>query len=455
MWRGPDVPLTDSHMKASDPELLFLLTTAVAENHETSADARALLCHGEALGNLRKELIDTLGWPVARGVLMRYGYHRGTETARLLRQRYVWDDDSECLRAGMRVLRLKGVADTEFEPFAVDHANGTCHCRGKWRDSYEAEEHIRHFGCNSAPACCILTGYFSGYATTLIGAEAICIEHSCMAQRNPDCRWELRLASDWGEEAEETKEALRQADLRRHLDQLTRDRRLATLSTYTAGLAHELKNPLNSALIQLHLLDRTLNKHDESEPELVDQCLKAASNVRDEVQRLTRLVEDFLLLARPHSLVPQLVSPRNLVDESVSQVESLAAERKVRIDRESPTEPMDLMGDPDKLKEAFTNLLTNSIEAIGDDGGSIKVTLSSSGSSQIHVAFADDGPGIPEAIRSQIFDVFYSTKDMGTGLGLPLAHRIIEEHGGTLELASGEGRGAEFLVTLPSAPPRD
>lgn len=422
----------------------------IAQGRVSTHDARVLLCHGGAFGKLRKELVNTLGWRIARGVLMRYGYHRGTEVANILGERYPWDNSREWLLAGMKYLTLKRVATVSVESINIDEETRICRAAGAWRDCYEAEDHLLYLGQDNYAACWVLTSFLAGYASLVVRTEMICIENTCVAKGDDLCRWELREASAWGPEADEAREALHAVDLSRHMDRLARNRRLATMSTYTAGLAHELKNPLNSASIQLQLLERILNKgRDSAQTALEAECLQITEKVREEIQRLTRLVEDFILFARPRSAEPRPEPLADIIKEVCQAVSAAAKVQGISISCEISSGLAHVSVDREKIREAIYNLVTNAIEAM-PDGGTVRINACKK-DGMAEVTVSDNGPGIPESVRPQVFDVFFSTKEMGTGLGLPIAHRIIEEHGGSLELESTGPDGTTFAMRLPFA----
>ena len=223
------------------------------------------------------------------------------------------------------------------------------------------------------------------------------------------------------------------------------------MTTFTAGLAHEIKNPLNSASIQLQLLERNLLKtaSQPSQP-LTDQCLEITGRVRHEIGRLNLLIEDFLLFARPYDLHPQREDLGLLLDQCIEKVQLQADEAQVQFERDYEAGQVSVEVDEEKIQQAFVNLLSNAIEAM-PGGGTLIIQV---GTCKDHscIVFSDSGPGIPDSIKPQIFDVFFSTKEIGTGLGLPIACRIIEEHGGSLKLESTSTPGGTvFAATLPFA----
>jgi signal transduction histidine kinase len=163
--------------------------------------------------------------------------------------------------------------------------------------------------------------------------------------------------------------------------------------------------------------------------------------------RLNRLVSEFLSYGRPTKLKLREVDAQGLIEEVRDLVSTKADEQGVKIEIESNGGDTKLNADPELLKTCFSNLMINAVQAM-PGGGDLDVGLHSD-NGQIEIVFTDTGTGIlPEALQ-QIFEPYYSTKETGIGLGLPLTKKIIEEHGGRIEVASEVGIGTMFTVTLP------
>ncbi|GAB4196541.1 MAG: hypothetical protein OHK0013_03860 [Sandaracinaceae bacterium] len=240
--------------------------------------------------------------------------------------------------------------------------------------------------------------------------------------------------------------------------------RLAAIGRLAAGLAHEIRNPLNGAHLHLTLLERTLRKRGGGEG---DEALDAVRTVAHEVQRLSTLVTEFLQFARPQ---PLTLRPTVLAEvcQHAGRILGPDAERLgIELTLDLPLTPILVRADRDKLSQVLMNLVRNAIEAIAassepDDSapqlgaprGHVTVRVRRQPRDAI-VEIEDDGPGIAKT-DAPIFDAFYSTKPTGTGLGLPIAHRIVQDHGGTLTFESrtaprhdGDGRATVFRIRLP------
>ena len=226
---------------------------------------------------------------------------------------------------------------------------------------------------------------------------------------------------------------------------LERQEKLATLGTLTAGLAHEIRNPLTSLKARLYMLEKHL------------QTVPAARNDTDvigaEISRLERIVKDVLSFARPAD--PKL-EPL-LVDALLSEVSELMSpsleSRGVRLVVESKS-GLRIRGDSGHLKQALVNLVRNAAEAI-DRGGTItlraraaRASLGGQETDAVILEVADDGKGIPPEVEKRLFDPFFSTKEAGTGLGLPIAARIVEKHGGIMQYDTKLGHGTTFGIVL-------
>lgn len=219
--------------------------------------------------------------------------------------------------------------------------------------------------------------------------------------------------------------------------------RLAAVGTLAAGLAHEVRNPLNSATLQLQVLRRRLERGQSS----ADALLPVVEIVHDEIRRLDRLVSDFLAFARPN---PLDLKPTELAELAHSVIEQLRPEAGIaHVVIESRIEEPGLIdGDRERLRQVLINLMRNGIEAMATTGGVLTVAVRTDSEGLVEALVEDTGPGIGE--DAPIFDAFYTTKEAGTGLGLAIVHRIVHEHGGTIQYESRRGRTC-FTLRFPAA----
>lgn len=218
--------------------------------------------------------------------------------------------------------------------------------------------------------------------------------------------------------------------------------RLAAIGTLAAGLAHEIRNPLNGAQLHVAFLDRAI-KRKGSDLEM----LEATRVVGDEIKRLALLVTEFLDFARPRP--PELV-PTSLVkvlEHACGLVQASAQAHQVSLVCDPPSSDVEFPADHAKLTQVLLNLLNNAVEATGAAGGGCVVLRGRRGPRQLFIDVEDDGPGLPSP-DAPIFDAFYSTKEGGTGLGLAISHRIVTDHHGTIEVSSRRGK-TNFRISLP------
>ena len=227
--------------------------------------------------------------------------------------------------------------------------------------------------------------------------------------------------------------------------QLVRAGRLQALGEMTAGLAHEIKNPLASLKAASAIV---ADEIPESSPRR-----KMVVILGKEIDRLAVLLERFLSFARPGSLSLAKLDLGQVVEQAVALVKPQAEVRRIALDVEARTPGLLCQGDRDKLTQILLNVLLNAVESTAE-GGRVRVRCHTR--ALPHGSFAvasvlDQGPGIAEADRESIFDPFFSTREHGTGLGLSIASRLVDEHRGFIEVESRPGHGAEFHLHFPLA----
>jgi signal transduction histidine kinase len=174
--------------------------------------------------------------------------------------------------------------------------------------------------------------------------------------------------------------------------------------------------------------------------------------ISEEIRHIDAIVRNFLEFSRPPKLKMQAVSPSDVVDAAVQllrhRLESFGVEVDLYRQRRLPL----IQGDPEQLKELLVNLMVNACEAIGERGRIMiyeEEGVTEPLGRVVVIKVRDNGPGVPDGIKEQVFQPFFSTKEEGTGLGLSIAQRIVEDHGGCLNLRSREGKGTTFIITLP------
>ena len=233
-------------------------------------------------------------------------------------------------------------------------------------------------------------------------------------------------------------------NLKRAQGKMVEAERMATLGTFASGLAHEVRNPLNSISLQLSILERRIRKLGTPS---TGEMENVTGIIRGEISRLDALVSDFLLFSRGSRLHRSMMSLDDLVDDVVRLLEPEGRDLGIAIERTrlSETKAPGMLMDAERMKQVLLNLLRNAFEAMGRDGF-VRVETDVS-STDVRVSVTDHGPGLPQGI--DIFQLFVTTKARGTGLGLAIAHQIVTDHGGDIVAGNASGRGARFTVSLP------
>jgi signal transduction histidine kinase len=220
-------------------------------------------------------------------------------------------------------------------------------------------------------------------------------------------------------------------------DSLRRAERLKTLGEMAAGMAHEVKNPLAAIRSSAQILTERLSGKEA----------QFAGIVVSEVDRLNRVVNEFLDYARPAPLKRESVLLSGLLDSCLELLTPVIKQAGVTVKRACPPDEHKVDADPNQLRQVFLNLILNAVQAM-HSGGEVTLELKQEGG-HTRVSVHDTGPGIPPDKLLQVCEPFYSTKPGGTGLGLPIAQRIVAEHGGRLEIACATGAGTTATVILP------
>ena len=217
--------------------------------------------------------------------------------------------------------------------------------------------------------------------------------------------------------------------------------RILAMQTMSAGLAHEVRNPLNAAMLQLELLDRRLHRMADDR-----RLLEPTELAQKEIERLTALLNEFLVFARPPELHPQEHDVAAVVRQVVDLERVTAEQRGVALALDA--EPAQVLAEIDvaKVHQLVLNLVRNACEAVSP-GGHVTTGVRAD-DERCLIRVSDDGPGIPEHIVPRIYEPFFSTKEGGTGLGMSIVHSLVSLHGGSIDLRTGPG-GTTFEVALP------
>jgi signal transduction histidine kinase len=232
---------------------------------------------------------------------------------------------------------------------------------------------------------------------------------------------------------------------RLHRTQVSRAEHLATLGEMAAGLAHEIRNPLAGIAGVMEIVGRDLPAN--------SPAIEVLGEVRHEVLHIKRIVSELLEIARPKPPVYQLGNLVAVAEHATLFARDQASARKVTMEVVKDEPLPELEFDSGQIHQVLLNLLLNAVQACGE-GGSVRVEFVSDDKT-VTVSVSDTGKGIPPAVLPNIFRPFFTTKGDGTGLGLSLARRIVEDHGGRLEATSELGKGSRFTLSLPKIRPQE
>ncbi|MDQ2919592.1 MAG: ATP-binding protein, partial [Verrucomicrobiota bacterium] len=219
----------------------------------------------------------------------------------------------------------------------------------------------------------------------------------------------------------------------------------AVVGRLASAIAHEIRNPLNYINLTLDHLRKKFAPEDAEKHATFE---KLTAQLKTEVGRINQQVTDFLGYSRPTKLDLQPLDIREVIKDSRRIIEPQAEELNIKINLVERENVPQILGDAPVLRSVFNNLLTNAMQAMETTGGNINMTISPD-ENYVKIEVADKGVGISEENLSKIFEPYFSTKETGTGLGLAIVQKIIEDHHGTIEVASKLDEGTLFTMRLP------
>ena len=261
------------------------------------------------------------------------------------------------------------------------------------------------------------------------------------------------------------------AHLSRMQSTLAYSRKLVALGRLTAGIAHEVKNPLNAMMIHLELLRTKIRglvvaaqpeavaaggtlglgpSRTAALPAPVLGALEHVEIIEAEIRRLDEVVQGFLKFTRPEDLRLQPVRVTGLFEEILPIIETEASKHGVKVSTDVSVLALNVNGDSTMLRQAFLNLAINACQAM-PQGGSLRLVAGPASRQRVEVRIEDTGVGIRPEHLSRIFDLYFTTKERGSGIGLSMVYRIVQMHDGEIEVQSTPGRGTTFRVLLPRA----
>jgi len=257
-----------------------------------------------------------------------------------------------------------------------------------------------------------------------------------LAIRNAFVYQELKTFSQQMEERIQTITA----DLKKTEAQLIRSEKLAALGQLAAGIAHEIRNPLTSINILIHSLAQSLPFESPQKEDL--------KVIEEELRRINEIVDQFLRFAKPAPPHFEKTDFVSIFEEALQLLRPQIEQQHIRVKKKFRRLPKILM-DREQIKQAIFNLLLNAIQAMPKGGSLVLRSGKSEEGKWASVSIQDSGIGIPPEDMNKLFDPFFSTKESGVGLGLSIAHRIIDQHCGKMEVESRPGKGTTFTILIP------
>lgn len=248
---------------------------------------------------------------------------------------------------------------------------------------------------------------------------------------------EKRQRKKYEQTANELKIAYQQ--LQETFEQVRLADRLSALGQLSAGMAHEIRNPLGSIKGGIEIIEEGIDEHSKK--------YEFIQIIKKEINRLDRKISDFLKYAKPASPERRKNNINNLVTSVISLVEKRAEQENISIDTKLADKLPDILIDSDQIRQALLNIVLNAIQSIKGEG--LITIYTGRGDNFLNISVSDNGSGIASENIDRLFDPFFTTKDDGTGLGLSITFQIIKAHGGEIEVKQNENRGSTFNIKLP------
>ena len=231
------------------------------------------------------------------------------------------------------------------------------------------------------------------------------------------------------------------------IDEMRRQRleSLARLTTAAASISHEIKNPLAAISIHVQLAKKNIVANENV---FNEKMKKHFSVIEEEIDRLNKIVVDFLFAVRPIKFQFRMLNINTIITSIVDTFQDEFEKYNIQIKKALDESLPPLQGDERFLRQAIINIIVNSKHAMLKDGGVLSISTSKE-ENMVVVLISDSGDGIPHDILNKIFEPYFTTKDSGTGLGLTMTYKVIKEHGGDIHVYSDLGNGASFKISLP------
>ncbi len=277
-------------------------------------------------------------------------------------------------------------------------------------------------------------------------------ELSVAARRVANGDFDVRVPTDQSDEmgalAAAFNDMIARLERMRELEsQLHQVEKAAVVGRLAAAIAHEIRNPLNYINLTLDHLRSAFAPEDPAKRETFERL---ADQLKSEVRRINRHITDFLKYSRPSALELEPLDLHSQAEDAMRVISGQAAESGIETRLTEENKVPLVVADKDSLRSVFTNLLINSLEAMGSEGGSIEMKLISEVSDRVRVEITDTGRGIAAEDIAKIFEPYYSTKETGTGLGLAIVKKAVDDHDGSISVKSKPGEGTTFTIILPT-----
>lgn len=222
-------------------------------------------------------------------------------------------------------------------------------------------------------------------------------------------------------------------------EEIVQSEKLAAMGYLSAGVAHEIRNPLNSISLFVQLMRQTTTEPDQ---------LECQTKILKEVERIDSIIRKLLDASRRTRVISSNVQINHVIDNAIEAFAPQIETRKIHVDRQYRCIPSPITADPTELEQIFTNLFLNALDAMGG-GGCLAIEVHEN-DGKVVVKVADSGSGIPEDVLPNIFEPFFSTKGRGTGMGLPVAQRIARMYEGNMEVERSSPEGTVFRLEFPA-----
>lgn len=292
----------------------------------------------------------------------------------------------------------------------------------------------------------LVTGFFVWRFTRPIKDLSIAARN--VASGNFDVQVQTNRRDEMGTLASAFNEMTAKLGRARELEmQLHQAEKGAVVGRLAAAIAHEIRNPLNYINLTL---DHLRSSFAPADPEKKETFVQLTNQLKAEVARINRHITDFLKYSRPSKLELQDVDIRVEAEDALRLVEGRAEECGIETKIVQDGTLPKVMADRESLRSVFTNLVINAVEAIDGEGGSVSIKLSNTEPHSVKVEISDSGCGIAPQDIAKVFEPYFSTKETGTGLGLAIVKKAVDDHGGTISVASKEGSGTTFTIILPA-----